>query len=119
MRSQPFLMPSHSFFLTQLILIKCAQLRGSVLYKICFLLIFAIIIATLSGNKVKKRSWMQLRTLCTAAYLFASAEVNGIREGAVNKNAREQTSKETEGGGEWKRREALSRSELQNLGITC
>lgn len=85
-----FLMHCHYFFLPQLILIKCAQLWGSVLYKIYFLLIFAIIIAILSGNKVKKRSWMRLRALWTAAYLFASAEVNGIREGVVNRNAREQ-----------------------------
>lgn len=89
MRTQHFLMHSHYFFLPQLILIKCAQLWGSVLYKIYFLLIFAIVIAILSGNKVKKRSWMQLRAFC-ALYLFASAEVNGIREGVVNRNAQEQ-----------------------------
>lgn len=88
MSSQHFLMHSHHFFLPQLILIKCAQLWGSVLYKIYFLLIFAIIIAILSGNKVKKRSRMQLRALCIAAYLFASAEVNGM--GVVNRNTREQ-----------------------------
>lgn len=46
---------------------------------------------------------MQLRALCSAAYLFASAEVNGMREGVVNRNAREQRQAKRQRVGESKR----------------
>lgn len=121
MHSQRFLMHSHYFFPPQLILFKCAQLWGSVLYKTYFLLIFAIIIAILSGNKVKKRSQIQLWALCTAAYLFASAEVNGIREGVVNRNAREQRRVKRQSRGEKEEGEDHQEwgSESGNYSLTC
>lgn len=86
MHSEHFLTHSHVFPLL-LILTMCVM--RFTLYKTYFMLIFVIIIAILSGNKMNKCSKTQLWSLYTATYLFASDEVNGISECVVNRNARE------------------------------
>lgn len=78
---------------------------------------YALVIALFSGNKVKKLSQVQLWSRCAAARfcVFAFAEVNGLGECVLNKNAQEGRRVKREGVNE---RERITRSEPLSLEIT-